>query len=162
MFDWFTNKNKRLQSKIDKYIDLENQKQILKSQVDECADDFVERKTSLDELIKSESDQSIKDSVQERYDNYVSGYIVEIGDLKRNRDRIESDMNNLIKGDEDFLNLVKKEKEVRKFKSILSKYRSNDIDLDASLKCPFNKGIVLSPNHPSDHKKNKHILYLKH
>ena len=37
-----------------------------------------------------------------------------------------------------------------------------DIDLDASLKCPFNKGIVLSPNHPSDHKKNKHILYLKH
>lgn len=131
MFDWFTNKNKRLQSKIDKYIDLENQKQVLKSQVDECADNFVERKTSLDELIKSESDQSIKDSVQERYDNYISGYIVEIGDLKRNRDRIESEMNNLIKGDEDFLNLVKKEKEVRKFKSILSKYRSNDIDLDA-------------------------------
>ena len=131
MFDWFTNKNKRLQNKIDKYIDLENQKQILKSQVDECAQDFVDRKTSLDELIKSESDQSIKDSVQERYDNYVSGYIVEIGDLKRNRDRIESEMNNLIKGDEDFLNLVKKEKEVRKFKSILSKYRSNDIDLDA-------------------------------
>lgn len=131
MFDWFINKNKRLQSKIDKYIELENQKQILKSQVDECAQDFIERKTSLDELIKSESDQSIKDSVQERYDNYVSGYIVEIGDLKRNRDRIESEMNNLIKGDEDFLNLVKKEKEVRKFKSILSKYRSSDIDLDA-------------------------------
>ena len=70
MFDWFTNKNKRLQNKIDKYIDLEHQKQILKSQVDECAQDFVDRKTSLDELIKSESDQSIKDSVQERYDNY--------------------------------------------------------------------------------------------
>ena len=149
MFDWFTNKNKRLQSKIEKYIDLENQKQILKSDIDDHSNDFVERKSSLDELLKSESDQSIKDSVQERYDNYVSGYIVEIGDLKRRRDKIENEMNNLIKGDEDFLNLVKKEKEVRKFKSILSKYRNDEIDLsvcDTLIKAVSKKKVDYADN----------------
>lgn len=149
MFEFFQNKNKRLQNKIDKYIELEKQRQILKSQVDECADDFVDRKSSLDELMKSESDQSIKDSVQERYDNYVSSYIVEIGDLKRRRDKIDSDMNNLIKGDGEFIELVEKEKETRKFKSILFKYRNNDIELsicDSLIKAVSKKKVDYADN----------------
>ena len=111
MFDWFTNKNKRLQNKIDKYINLEKQREVLKSEIDECADNFSNRKQTKDSIMKSESDQEIKKSVSERYDNFVNSHIVEIGDLKRRRDKIESEMNNLIKGDEEFLNLVKIEKE---------------------------------------------------
>lgn len=130
MFEFFQNKTKRIQIKIDKYIELENERQIIKSDIDELADFFSERKTVRDSIMKSETDQEIRKSVDERYDNFVSAHIFEIGDLKRRRDVIEKSMNNLIKGDDEFLNLVEKEKENRKFKSILSKYRSNDIDLN--------------------------------
>jgi len=149
MFEFFQNKTKRIQIKIDKYIELENEKQIIKSDIDELADLFSERKTVRDSIMKSETDQEIRKSVDERYDNFVSSHIFEIGDLKRRRDVIEKSMNNLIKGDDEFLNLVEKEKENRKFKSILSKYRSNDIDLntcDTLIKAISKKKVSYADN----------------
>lgn len=131
MFEFFKSKTKRLQDKIDKYIELENDRSVLKSQIDELADFFYERKTVRDSIVKLETDQEVIKSVEDRFDNFVSSHIVEIGDLKRRRDKIDQEMNNLIKGDEEFLNLVKSEKYNRQYKSILSKYRDGILSLES-------------------------------
>ena len=149
MFEFFQSKTKRLQNKIDKYISIEREQDVIKSSIDELAEAFQDRKVARDSIMKSQSDDEIKKSVESRYDRFITSHLKEIGNLRRRRDDVEKSLNNLIKGDEEFVGLVEKEKENRKFRSILSRYRDEEIELsvcDTLLKAVTKNKVKYSDN----------------
>jgi ADP-ribose pyrophosphatase YjhB (NUDIX family) len=130
MFEFFQSKTKRLQNKIDKYISIEREQDAIKSSIDELAETFQERKIARDSIIKSQSDDEIKLSVESRYDSFITSHLKEIGDLRRHRDDAEKSLNNLIKGDEEFVGLVETEKFHRQYRTVLTHYRNDEISLE--------------------------------
>jgi hypothetical protein len=144
MFEFFQSKTKRLQNKIDKYISIEREQDVIKSSIDELAEAFQERKVARDSIMKSQSDDEIKKSVESRYDRFITSHLKEIGDLRRRRDDVEKSLNSLIKGDEEFVGLVETEKFHRQYRAVLTHYRNDEMsleDCDALLKAVQHKYI---------------------
>lgn len=128
MFKQFFDKQERTKNKINKFIELEKSKSELNEELDFSAEQFQTKTFEKSEAMKSKN-ELLKSEVEKRYNFFIQSHIKNLGELKKKKDKIDSQMNSLIKGDAEFQELVEKEKTSRKSQTILSKYRNEELDL---------------------------------
>ncbi|MDD5690029.1 MAG: NUDIX domain-containing protein, partial [Caldisericia bacterium] len=125
-FNFFKRKNKDWRYK--EYCELEKSFNQLNSELAELAMTFSERSNSQAELVKSCKDFDILRSSDERFENFRKSHLKQIGQIKKQRDKLIKAMRSL-SNTENFDLKLKEYKSNQLNKAILNKYRRGEIDL---------------------------------
>lgn len=110
------------------YCELEKSFNQLNSELTELAMTFSERSSSQAELVKSCKDFDILRSSNERFENFRKSHLKQIGQIKKQRDKLIKAMNSL-SNVKDFDLHIRDYKSNQLNKAILNKYRRGEIDL---------------------------------
>ena len=130
------------------YCDLEKSLDNINDELTEIALTFNERKNAQGELVKSISDFDLLRTVNQKFENFSRSHVESLVLIKRERDRLMKAMKKL-SSQRDFEEGLDQFRLNNIYKSILSKYRSGDIDLyvcDTLLKAKTNEKVRYADN----------------
>lgn len=149
MFEFLKSKQERIQLKAKRFLDLQKSLNTVNENIDQLAIDFKQNNDNFTKALETEQDEFIKSRIEEKYSNFKSSHLKEIGRVKKEKEAILKSMSKNFDEDEEFQTVLKEEKLHKAHSTIINKYRNNEIDLntcDTLLKGIHHKYISKSPD----------------
>lgn len=97
------------EEKIKKYLEVEENLSIVKSEIDNLAKDYTERDKEYKEAIESSPNEFVKGRIKERYHEFITEHMNDISDVKLRYDKLNKEMNSLLQ-DENLQKAIKESK----------------------------------------------------
>ncbi|MCK9544765.1 MAG: hypothetical protein M0R03_22340, partial [Novosphingobium sp.] len=149
MLEFFKSKEQRFLNKVERFIDLEKSLYDVNSEIDDIAQDFSDRNNLLTKAIEEETNEELRQKLEQKYDTFTRNHLRRVGEARKHKLSISKSMASLLKKNDDLQKGVDEYKLHKSYNTILSKYRSNEIDLntcDTLLKAVQHKYIRKTPD----------------
>jgi 8-oxo-dGTP pyrophosphatase MutT (NUDIX family) len=116
------------QDKIDEYLKLEKELELNKAEIDQLAERYNRfNKEYQNGLEQNGEDEIIKSKLQKRHDTFLSEYLIDLGKVKKKKEKIDKMMGRLIKGESDIISEIKEERREQAFMNIKGMYKGGKI-----------------------------------